>query len=212
MISPTSTNVNANVNPVSADVIQVKLSELLNEPDDLKMFEGWRNWSLQDIVRILKDMAKPEEYHGVSAFAMGNIVFLKLLEAATDPNVSFEVIDETVHTALETPACMRKFGVLTGFKTFGKQAVCDFFKEFVKRGIDDARYYELLYTMLTHRLNGDFPLGFAMSKYNGFNDEVLAKLPSEIQKQLKNYTFYQDDEDIDRRLCYSLLTGESVAM
>ena len=212
MMSPTSTNVNVNVNPVYADVIQVKLSELLNEPDDLKMFEGWRNWSLQDIVRILKDMAKPEEYHGVSAIAMGNIVFRKLLEAATDPNVSFEVIDETVHTALETPACMRKFGVLTGFQTFGKQAVCDFFKEFVKRGIDDARYYELLYTMVTHRLNGDFPLGFAMSKYNGFNDEVLAKLPSEIQKQLKNYTFYQDDEDTDRKLCYSLLTGESVAM
>ena len=90
--------------------------------------------------------------------------------------------------------------------------MCDFFKEFVKRGIDDARYYELIYMMLTHRLNGSFPLGFAMSKYNGFNDKVLAKLPSEMQKQLESYTFHKDDEDMDRRLCYSLLTGESVAM
>ena len=58
-MSQTSANVDANVNPVYADVVQVKLSEFLNEPDDLEMFEGWRNWSLQDIVRILKDMTKP---------------------------------------------------------------------------------------------------------------------------------------------------------
>ena len=158
-------------------------------------------------------MAKPGEVHGVTAVVMGNIVLRKLLEAAADPNVPFEVIEETVHTALETPVFCRKRSVLTGFKTFGRQAVRDFFKEFVKRGIDDARYYELIYTMLTHRLNNDdFPLGFGMSEQDGFNDEVLAKLPLEMQKQLKSYTFYQDDKYTDRRLCYSLLTGESVAM
>ena len=59
--------------------------------------------------------------------------------------------------------------------------MCDFFKEFVKRGIDDGRYYELIYTMLTHRLHRDgFPLGFALSEQDGFNDKVLAKLPSKI--------------------------------
>ena len=90
--------------------------------------------------------------------------------------------------------------------------MCDFFKEFVKRGMDDARCYELIYTMLTHRLNGNFPLGFAMSEQDGFNDKVLAKLPSKIQKQLKSYTFHKDHKNTDRRLCYSLLTGESVGM
>ena len=65
---------------------------------------------------------------------------------------------------------------------------------------------------MTHRLNGHFPLGFAMSEHNGFNDEVLAKLPSRILKQIKSYTFHIDDKDTGRRLCYSLLTGESVAM
>ena len=134
------------------------------------------------------------------------------MEAASDPNVPFELIEETAYTALKTPAFFKERSVLTGFKTFGKQAVCDFFKEFVKRGIDDARYYNLIYTMLTHRLNGNFPLGFAMSQYNGFNNGVLAKLPSEMQKQLESYTFHKDDEDMDRRLCYALLTEESVAM
>ena len=66
--------------------------------------------------------------------------------------------------------------------------------------------------MLTHRLNGHFQLAFAMSEHNGFNDEVLAKLPSEMQKQLKNYIFYEDNEDTKRRICYFLLTGESLAM
>ena len=207
-MSSTSANVDTNVNQINVDVIKVTTVEELSESDFPEMFEGWENWSLQDIVRILKDMKS----YGWGAVVMGNIVFRKLLEAAADPNVPFEVIEETVHTVLETPVFCEQESVLAGFDGFERQAVCDFFKEFVKRGMDDARYYELIYTMLTHRLNGNFPLGFAMSEQDGFNDKVLAKLPSKIQKQLKSYTFHKDDKDMDRRLCYSLLTGESVGM
>ena len=210
MMSQTSANVDANVNPVYADVVKVKLFQDSTYPE--MVTKGWGDWSLEDIIRILKDMVKSGKYYGVSGVEIGNIVFRKLLEAAADPNVPFEVIEEIVHTALEAPALMNKFSVLYGFYTFNTQGVCDFFKEFVKRGINDARYYDLIYMMLTHRLNGGFPLGFEMGKGDGFNDGVLAKLPSEMQKQLKSYTFDEDDEDIDRRLCYSLLTGESVAM
>ena len=208
MMSSTSANVDTNVNQINVDVIKVTTVEKLSESDFPEMFEGWENWSLQDIVRILKDMKS----YGWGAVVMGNIVFRKLLEAAADPNVPFEVIEETVHTVLETPVFCKERSVLSGFKGFGRQAVCDFFKEFVKRGMGDARYYELIYKMLTHRLNGSFPLGFAMSEQDGFNDKVLAKLPSEIQKQLKSYTFHKDHKNTDRRLCYSLLTGESVGM
>ena len=87
-----------------------------------------------------------------------------------------------------------------------------FLKNFVKRGINDARYYDLIYTMLTYRLNGGFPLGFEMGKKDEFNDKVLANLPLEMQKQIKSYTFDEDDEDTDRRFCYCLITRESVAM
>ena len=66
--------------------------------------------------------------YGVTAVVMGNIVFRKLLEAAVDPNVPFEVIEETVHTALETPVFMREFDVFNAFQTFDKQAVCNFLK------------------------------------------------------------------------------------
>ena len=209
MMSQKSADLDTNVNQINVDVIKVTTVEELSESDFPEMFEGWENWSLQDIVRILKDMKS----YGWGAVVMGNIVFRKLLEAAADPNVPFEVIEKTVHTVLETPVFCKERSVLSGCKGFGRQAVCDFFKEFVKRGIDDARYYELIYTMLTHRLNNDdFPLGFGMSEQDGFNDEVLAKLPLEMRKQLKSYTFYQDDKYTDRRLCYSLLTGESVAM
>ena len=208
MMSSTSANVDTNVNQINVDVIKVTTVEELSESDFPEMFDGWENWSLQDIVRILKDMKS----YGWGAVVMGNIVFRKLLEAAADPNVPFEVIEETVHTVLETPVFCKERSVLSGFKGFGRQAVCDFFKEFVKRGMGDARYYELIYKMLTHRLNGSFPLGFAMSEQDGFNDKVLAKLPSKIQKQLKSYTFHKDHKNTDRRLCYSLLTGESVGM
>ena len=147
MMSSTSANVNANVNPVYADVIQVKLSKFLGQSHDLGMFEGWRNWSLQDIVRILKDMTESGKYHGVTATIMGNIVLRKLLKAAADPNVPFEMIEETEYTALEAPVFFEKYNVLNAFQPFGEQAVYDFFKEFVKRGIDDARYYNLIYTI-----------------------------------------------------------------
>ena len=39
MMSSTSANVDANVNPVYADVIKVELSEFLHKYDDLRMFE-----------------------------------------------------------------------------------------------------------------------------------------------------------------------------
>ena len=211
MMSQKSADLDTNVNQINVDVIKVTTVEELSECDFPEMFDGWENWSLQDIVRILKILKDMKSY-GWGAVVMGNIVFRKLLEAAADPNVPFEVIEETVHTVLETPVFCKERSVLSGFKGFGRQAVCDFFKEFVKRGMGDARYYELIYKMLTHRLNGSFPLGFAMSEQDGFNDKVLAKLPSKIQKQLKSYTLYIDDEDTDRRLCYSLLTGESVGM
>ena len=91
MISSKSTYVNANVNPVNADVIKV---DLVDKSDDPELVKDWRNWTLQDIVRILKDMAKPEKYYGVTAVEVGNIVLRKLLEAAA-ANAPFELIEET---------------------------------------------------------------------------------------------------------------------
>ena len=90
--------------------------------------------------------------------------------------------------------------------------MCNFFKGFVKHGIRDALYYDLIYKMLTYRLNEGYPLGFQMSREDGFNNEVLAKLPPEMQEELKGVSFYEDDSESDRRTFYSLLTGTSIAM
>ena len=117
MMSQTSANVNANVHPVYADVIQVEFSQ---DSDDPEMVRNWRDWSLKDIIKILKDMVKPGKCYGTTADEVGNIVFRKLLEAAADPNVPFEMIEETVHTALKTPACLKKYNVLCSFKAFNK--------------------------------------------------------------------------------------------
>ena len=56
MMSSTSANVDTNVNQINVDVIKVTTVEKLSKSDFPEMFEGWENWSLQDIVRILKDM------------------------------------------------------------------------------------------------------------------------------------------------------------
>ena len=156
-----------------------------------------------------------KEWYGVRIIDMGNILLYKLLEAAADPNVPFELIEETAHAGLEWPTYMRRRSAFHALATIPdkRQVVCDFFKKFVKHGVKDARYYDLIYTMLTYRLPiGSHPLGFQMSLEDGFNDEVLAKLPPKMQEKLKGASFYEDDDESGRRTVYSLLTGASIAM
>lgn len=50
-----------------------------------------------------------------------------------------------------------------------------------------------------------FPLAFGMSS-PGFDDQVLAKLPQKIQKQLKEKIFYANDGY--NVTYYDLLTGQ----
>ena len=55
-MSQKSADLDTNVNQINVDVIKVTTVEELSECDFPEMFDGWENWSLQDIVRILKDM------------------------------------------------------------------------------------------------------------------------------------------------------------
>ena len=66
--------------------------------------------------------------------------------------------------------------------------------------------------MLTHRLGKGSLIGFEIGKKGGFNYEVLAKLTLEMQKRLKSETYVEDKEDSSYRICYSLLTGDSIRM
>lgn len=71
---------------------------------------------------------------------MGNIVLYKLLEEAAEPNV-FELVEETVHAALELPALLKSWNVFDAFYLFSiknLKVVCGFFKWFIKHGIKDA--------------------------------------------------------------------------
>ena len=113
MKSRTSAKVNSNVHPVYVDVIQVEFSQYSDDPE---MVRNWRHWSLKDIIKILKDMVKPGKCYGTTAVEVGNIILCKLLKAAADPNVPFEAIEKTVNTALKTPAFLKEYSVLCGFK------------------------------------------------------------------------------------------------
>ena len=77
-MSQKSADLDTNVNQINVDVIKVTTVEELSKSDFPEMFEGWKNWSLQDILGILRDMKS----YGLGAVVMGNIVFRKLLEAA----------------------------------------------------------------------------------------------------------------------------------
>ena len=183
--------------------------ELHSNAEELK---GWEKWPLKDVIRVLKDMTK--EWYGVEAMDMGSILLYKLLEAAAAPNVPFKLIEETAQVGLMLPKYMQYKSTFYALATLSskRRVVCDSFKKFVKHGVEDSRYYELIYMMLTYQLNRSCPLDFQMSLEDGFNEEVLAKFPPKIQEELKDASFYEDNDESGRRTVYSILTGESITM
>lgn len=177
---------------------------------DVELLNGWKEWSLEDIIHRLNS-TKWSACLGASG-PFGEIVFLKLLEAANNPNIPFELIEKVVHITLRTRVddivSDNVFGMAGLFD--GKQIICDFFKEFIKHGKNDDRYYNLIYEMLTYQTVEDtsLPLGYQIRKCTGWEGEVFAKLPAEIQEQLSGESFYANKGDT----CYSLLSDASLGM
>ena len=199
-----------NSNP-PACVLKVRMrnpDEFTSEESEL--LNSWKEWSLEDIIHRLNS-AKWSVCLGASG-PFGEIVFLKLLEAANNPNIPFELIEKVVHITLRTRVddivSDNVFGMAGLFE--GKQIICDFFKEFIKHGKNDDRYYNLIYEMLTYQTVEDtsLPLGYQIRKYTGWEGEVFAKLPAEIQEQLSGESFYANKGDT----CYALLSDASLGM
>ena len=206
MMSQTSANVDANVNPVYAEIRIEKCTD-----DDVGLLDGWEHWSLEDIIRTIESMKKAETEYGEVLFYLGKITLNKLLKAANDPNVSFDLIEKTVNLALHTNLTVTDGNIIEFVGFLGDwELICNFLKVFVKHGESDARYYNLIYMILTHqsRKNDSFPIGHAVRTCEGFEDAVLAKLPLEMRKQLEGESFYAEDGDV----CYSLLTDAAVNM
>ena len=204
MVSQTSANVNANVNPIYADI---RIEECCNG----EMLDGWERWSLEDVIHTIESMKKTRTYGCLVSSYLGLIIFNKLLKAAEDPNVPFDLIERTVHLALRTkvPAIDDNIFAMAGFHVRW-EPVGDFFKEFIKYGKRDARYYDLIYEMLTYQTveSKSFPLGASLASCKGFKCKILSEFPPAMRKQLEGEGFYAKDGDV----YYSLLTGASVGM
>ncbi len=203
-MSQTSANVDAN----PPAYMEVRIDK---DCGDIGLLDGWENWSLEDVIRTIESMKKTEEKYGPLAACLGQIVFNKLLKAADDPNVPFERIEETVNLVLHENLTILDTNILefTGFLK-GWQPVCEFFKAFIKHGEHDARYYDLIYMILTHqpRKNDSFPIGHSVRNCEGFRDAVLVKFPPEMRERLESESFYAKDGNV----CYSLLTDAAVNM
>ena len=208
MMPQTSAEMNANNNS-PRNVISIHINKEYLMPEDEKFLNGWEKWSLKDIIAIFN--SANWRFRLAASGYFGEIVFLKLLEAANNPNIPFEMIEKVVRNILQTSIGLTGDNVLgtTGFQ-HGDQVICDFFKEFVKHGENDVRYYSLIYEMLTYQTvrNRSFPLGYRARRGTGWNEEVFVKLPSEIQKQLSKESFYTEGGSE----CNSLLSDASISM
>ena len=100
MMSQTSGEINPNTNP-PAFVLKVRMGN----PDDFMsegavLLNGWKEWYMEDIIHRLYS-TKWSVGLGASG-PFGEIVFLKLLEAANNPNIPFEPIEKFVHIILRS--------------------------------------------------------------------------------------------------------------
>ena len=59
MMSQTSSNVDANVNPGYAEIHIEKCTD-----DDVGLLDGWEHWSLEDIIRTIESMKKAKAERG----------------------------------------------------------------------------------------------------------------------------------------------------
>ena len=206
-MSQTSANVNAN----PPAYMEVRIDK---DCEDIELLDGWENWSLEDIIRVvelMKEGKRNGRHYSLLATNLGQITLNKLLKAADDPNIPFELIEKTVNLMVHENVTAIDGNILdfTGF-VMRWQLICDFLKAFIRHGKHDARYYDLVYMILTHqsRENDSFPIGHAVRTCEGFEDGVLAEFPPEMQKQLKHESFYAKDVNV----CYSLLTDAAVNM
>ena len=206
-MSQTSANVNAN----PPAYMEVRIDK---DCEDIELLDGWENWSLEDIIRVvelMKEGKRNGRHYSLLATNLGQITLNKLLKAADDPNIPFELIEKTVNLMVHENVTAIDGNILdfTGF-VMRWQLICDFLKAFIRHGKHDARYYDLVYMILTHqsRENDSFPIGHAVRTCEGFEDGVLAEFPPEMQKQLKHESFYAKDGNV----CYSLLTDAAVNM
>ena len=208
MMSQTIEEINVNTNPPT-HIINIYINKEYLNPEDETFLNGWEKWSLEDIIPIFK--CADWRFRLPASGYFGEIVFLKFMEAANNPNIPFEMIEKVVRNILQTSICLTDDNVFgtTGFQ-HGDQVICDFFKEFVKHGENDVRYYSLIYEMLTYQTvrNRSFPLGYRARRGTGWNEEVFVKLPSEIQKQLSKESFYTEGGSE----CNSLLSDASISM
>ncbi len=65
-------------------------------PEDEVFLKDWEKWSLEDIIPIFN--SKNWKFRLAASGYFGEIIFLKLLEAANNPNIHFELIEEVSHT------------------------------------------------------------------------------------------------------------------
>ena len=204
-MSQTSANVDANVNPGYADIC-------IKDCSHVELLDGWEHWSLEDIIRIIESIKEKGRDIGLMPSYLALITLNKLLKAADDPNVSFDLIEKTVHVTLRANITLINDNIFqfACFLTY-KKAMYDFFRKFIKYGKRDARYYDLIYEMLTHQTveNKSFPLGYRIpEECKWFKDEILSEFPPAMQEKLKSEGFYAKGGDV----YYSLLTGASVGM
>lgn len=134
-------------------------------------------WSMDYIIHIVKSINCELYFEVVRYF--GKIFFLKLLEKANNQNIHFELIKKVIHIVLLSSLKKIKDNIFgeSGFIQWNKET-CSFFKEFVKKGKKNTRYYNLIYEILTNQAarNKVFLLGNHYNRSTEWCKEFFDKL------------------------------------
>ncbi len=174
------------------------------------------NWTPDDIIQQLETSGKyGHGYFPEEAKALCEIVFKKLINWLKDRMIGYEKVSELFDAFLNPN---NKLDCTDPFSEYASEykpeLTCKFLKKFVQICQTDIRYYKLLYKLLTTQTiqNKRIPMAGILEHRSYFMEDVFKQLPKNMQKQLRQDSYYIYDEDTDRLTCYQLIGGGSVSM
>lgn len=174
------------------------------------------NWTPDDIIQQLETSGKyGHGYFPEEAKALCEIVFKKMINWLKDEMIGYEKVSELFDAFLNPNNKLSCLFALSNYAaSWMPKLTCNFLKEFVQICKTDNYYYELLYRLLATQTvkNQLTPMAACLEHHSYFMEDVFKQLPKNMQKQLRQDSYYIYDDDTDRLTCYQLIGGGSVSM
>ena len=197
-------DVKANVNPPQAEVRKISY-----HPFNINAFK-----TLQDVCDYLNSSTMigchDEIARDLLNFVLNNLDAFEQSCTFEDIETMFKLLATKTSIMDVTPLELCCSTFWTDKATQIKEI--DLLEKLIDFGKKDARYFELVEYLLTVQAiaNDSIPIACDLATLSDFEPRIMKKLPADVQRRLREATFYEENPDTGRMYCYALLTYQLV--